>query len=94
MPENSAVGLLMGMMPLVLILGVFYVIVILPQKKQQKQHEEMLKSLQKNDAVVTIGGIHGTIVNVKEHTISLRIDENIKIEIDRTAIQRKERNEQ
>ena len=58
----------------------------LQQKKQQKQHSELLKKLKKNDAVVTIGGIHGVIVNVKEKTVVLRVDDNVKIEIDKSAI--------
>jgi preprotein translocase subunit YajC len=61
-------------------------LIIAPQKKQQKQHSELLKKLKKNDAVVTIGGIHGVIVNVKEKTVVLRVDDNVKIEIDKSAI--------
>jgi preprotein translocase subunit YajC len=65
---------------------VFYLIVFLPQKKQEKERQKMLKNLTKNDEVVTSGGIHGVIVNVKDKTVILRIDDNVKIEIERNSI--------
>lgn len=77
---------IMGIMPLILIFVVFYFLVILPQKKQQKKHAEMIKNIKKNDEVVTIGGIHGTVVNIKEKTFVVRVDDNAKIEIDKSAV--------
>ena len=56
------------------------------KKKKQKQHQAMISSLKKNDEVVTAGGVHGTIVQVKDKTLGLRIDENTKIEIDKASI--------
>ena len=78
-----------GLMPMVLIFGIFYFIVVLPHKKQQKQHQDMISDLQKNDKVVTMGGIHGVIVNVKEKTFTLRVDDNTRIDIDKTAVSAK-----
>ncbi|MBU2541375.1 MAG: preprotein translocase subunit YajC [Candidatus Omnitrophica bacterium] len=72
--------------PFILIMGVFYLLIIRPQQSQQKKHREMLSRLRKNDEVVTAGGIHGTIVNVKEKTFILRIDENVRVEVDKTAV--------
>jgi preprotein translocase subunit YajC len=66
--------------------GVFYFLVIKPQQKRQKEHEEMLKKINKNDEVVTGGGIHATVVNVKEKTFILRIDDNAKMEVDKSSI--------
>jgi len=83
----------LGIVPLFLIIAVFYFFIIAPQRKQQKQHQEMLKKLKKNDAVVTIGGIHGVIVNVKEKTVVLRVDDNVKIEIDKSAISHLEKSD-
>jgi preprotein translocase subunit YajC len=51
----------------------------------------MINNLKKNDEIVTGGGIHGTIVNIKEKTVVVRIDDNVKIEIDRTAVARVEK---
>jgi preprotein translocase subunit YajC len=59
---------------------------IRPQQKQQKKHHEMINNLNKNDEVVTAGGIHGTIINVKEKSFILRVDDNVKIEVDKSAI--------
>ncbi|MDD4879419.1 MAG: preprotein translocase subunit YajC [Candidatus Omnitrophica bacterium] len=73
-------------LPLILIFVVFYFLLIKPQQKQKKDHAEMVKNLAKNDEVVTSGGIHGTIVNVKETSVVLRVDDNAKIEVDKYAI--------
>ncbi len=72
--------------PLILIFAIFYFLLIRPQKKQEKERRKMLSGLNKNDEVVTTGGIHGTVVNVKDKTVTLRIDDNVKIEIDRSGI--------
>ena len=68
------------------VMGIFYFLVLRPQKEKQKKHEAMLKDLKKNDEVITSGGIHGTVVSTKESTILLRIDEHARVEIDRSAI--------
>jgi len=77
---------LLSMMPLILIFVVFYFLLIRPQQKKQKEHEGMIKALDKNDEIVTTGGIHGTIVNVKDVTITLRIDNNVKLELQRNCV--------
>ena len=51
-----------------------------------KEHQKMLAGIDKNDEVVTLGGIHGTVVNVKEKTLTLRIDENVKMEIEKNSV--------
>ncbi|MFH1783120.1 MAG: preprotein translocase subunit YajC [Candidatus Omnitrophota bacterium] len=77
---------LVQFMPIIFIFVVFYFLLIRPQQKKQKQHEAMITDLKKNDEVVTSGGIHGTIVNVKESTFVLKVDENVKIEINKPGI--------
>ena len=72
--------------PLALILIIFYFLLIRPQKQKEKEHQEMLKNLNKNDEVVTTGGIYGTIVNVKDKTVILRVDEDTKIEVEKSCI--------
>ena len=81
----------LSFLPFVLMFFVFYFILIRPQQKQQKQHEEMVRNLGKNDEVVTTGGIHGTVVGLKERSILLRIAENVKIEVDRSAVTKVEK---
>jgi preprotein translocase subunit YajC len=77
---------LASFMPIILIFAIFYFLLIRPQAKKQKEHQEMLKNLSKNDEVITSGGIHGTVVNVKERTVILRVDENVKIELEKAAV--------
>ena len=77
---------LMNLVPLILIFVIFYFMLIRPQKMREKQHRKLLQALAKNDEVVTSGGIHGTIVNVKDKSVVLRIDETAKMEIEKTAV--------
>jgi preprotein translocase subunit YajC len=86
MPQSQGANSLINLFPLILIFAIFYFLLIRPQKKQEKARQEMLKHLNKNDEVVTTGGIHATVVNVKDKTVILRIDDNVKIEIDRSSI--------
>jgi len=86
MPQTQAANPIINLLPLVLIFVIFYFMLIRPQKQREKTHQKMLGNLSKNDEVVTSSGIHGTIVNVKEKTVTLRVDENVKIEIDKSCI--------
>ena len=77
---------LLNLMPIVLIFIVFYFLLIKPQKKAQQEHKKMIASLKKNDEVITSGGVHGTIANVKPDTVTLKVDDNVKIEVQRGSI--------
>ena len=80
---------LVAMAPPLLMMGlIFYMLVFRPNQKVRKEHEAMLKALKKNDEIVTTGGIHGTVLNVKETTVVLRVDETAKLEVDKEAIGR------
>jgi len=83
---NQAAGPLMNLMPIILIFVVFYFLLIRPQKKTQDEHKKMVAGLKKNDEVITAGGIHGTIVNVKDHTVTLKVDDNVKVEVQKSSI--------
>ncbi len=72
--------------PLLFIFVIFYFLLIRPQKQKEKEHQKVLKALNKNDEIVTTGGIHGTIVNVKDRTLVIRIDENVKMEIEKNCV--------
>ena len=85
MPQSSVANLFQ-LFPLALIFIIFYFLLIRPQKQKEKEHQKMLAGIDKNDEVVTSGGIHGTIVNVKEKTLILRIDENVKMEIEKNSV--------
>ena len=79
-------NIFMTIIPFVLIFVVFYFFLIRPQNKKQKETEKMISALKKGDKVVTIGGIHGVVTNTKEETIFIRVDDNTKIEINRSAV--------
>ena len=77
---------LFSFLPIILIFVVFYFLLIRPQKKAQEEHKKMIASLKKNDEVITTGGIHGTIANVKEATLTLKVDDSVKIEVQKSSI--------
>ncbi len=79
----------LAMLPMfVMIPLIFYLLVFRPQSKERKAHEQMLKNFKKNDEVVTSGGLFGTIVNIKSEAITLRIAENVRVDIEPSAIVR------
>lgn len=74
------------MIPLALVFGIFYFLVIRPANKKQKALQEMLKALKSGDRVITTGGIYGTIAGITEDIVQLRIASSVKIDISRNAI--------
>ena len=87
-PAAGAPGPLTMLTPLLVMVGVFYLLVFRPQAKARKELELMVKNLRKNDVVVTSGGIFGTVANVKPESITLRVDDNVRIEVEPSAIAR------
>ena len=86
MPQQTVANPLVQLFPLILIFIIFYFLLIRPQKQKEKVHQKMLEGVNKNDEIVTLSGIHGTVVNVKDKTVILRIDDNVKIEIEKSSI--------
>lgn len=85
-PGQPPQNLLVTMMPLVFIFIIFYFLLIRPQQKKQKEHEKLVQSVKTGDQVVTNAGIHGTVANVKDKTLIIKIADNVKVEFDRGAI--------
>ena len=83
---DSTVALIANLLPIVAIGLVFYFIVIAPANKQRKKTAEMLNSLKKGDRVLTTGGIYGTVQGVEPDAVYLRIAENVKVKVARSAI--------
>jgi preprotein translocase subunit YajC len=79
-------GGLMTFLPLIAIIAIFYFLILRPQKKRQQESQKMLSALRKGDRVVTIGGVHGIIQSVRESTVIVKVDENVKLEFNRNAI--------
>jgi preprotein translocase subunit YajC len=83
---GGSAGFLTSLIPFAAIIAIFYFLIIRPQNKKQKETQKMLAALKKGDKVVTIGGIHGVIQNVKEGSVIVKVDENTKLEFSRSAI--------
>ncbi len=74
--------------PLILIFFIFYFLLIRPQQKKQRAHDKMIGSLGRGDEIVTIGGVHGVIQDVKKGEFLVKIDDNTKVLLDRSAVAR------
>jgi preprotein translocase subunit YajC len=70
------------------IFAIFYFLLIRPQQRQRRERERLLTALKNGDRVVTTGGLHGTITGLREHTVTLRVADGVKLEFDRAAIGR------
>lgn len=85
--DQSAGGnIFVQLMPFVLIFAIFYFLMILPQKKQQKKHQQMLNSLQKGDNVLLSNGIYGRISEFKDQNVKLEIAPKVIITVQRSVI--------
>ena len=84
----AGAGDFIGMiLPLVLIMGVFYFLLIRPQQRKMKQHQEMLKQVSKGDTVITSGGLIGKVVKVvDDNELQVEVGENVKVRIMRSGI--------
>ncbi len=77
---------LMGFLPMILIIVVFYFFMIRPQMKKSKEHKKYIEALKVNDKVVTTAGIHGRIMEVNETSVLLDVGNGVKIRFDKSAV--------
>ena len=78
---------IVGFLPLLVIVGIFYVLVFMPMQRQKKQQQKMLKELQNGNTVLTSGGIVGTIVSIDDEMLVLRVKpDNIKLQVARSSV--------
>lgn len=73
-------------MPFIILLVMFYFLLIRPQQKKMKEHQAMVSALKAGDRVVAAGGIHGTITNVKDNVVVLKVAEQVKLEVDKASV--------
>ncbi len=85
-PAGSDANPLMSLMPFLVIIVIFYFFLIRPQVKRQKELRLFRESLGKGDKVVTTGGIYGKIVELKDNTVIMQVDDNVHIRVDKSAI--------
>ena len=84
--QQSGGGMGSFLIMMVLIVVVMYFLMIRPQQKKQKELVKFRDSLQKGDKVVTIGGIYGTVAEIKERVVLLEVDNNVKIRVDKSSL--------
>lgn len=84
--EGAEGGGIMSFLPLVLIVLVFYLFFIRPQMKKSKDQKKYREAIKKGDKVVTIGGIHGKIVEVQETTFTIEVEGQNRLRIEKTAV--------
>ncbi|MFC4769686.1 preprotein translocase subunit YajC [Effusibacillus consociatus] len=82
---NTA-GLFNSILPFLLMFAIFYFLLIRPQQKRTRERNAMLAALKRGDHVVTIGGMHGTITEIDDDTVTLKVSENTRIKFERSAI--------
>ena len=82
-PQGSIVT---ALLPFVLVFVIFYLLIIMPQRKKQKKHQEMVRQLKSGDKIVTTGGIYWVVMGVKQDKIEIKIASNVKIDITRNAV--------
>lgn len=83
---NNAAALFVQVLPILAIGLVFYFLVIAPANKQRRKTQEMISSLKKGDRVLTSGGIYGTVQGVEPDVVYLKIADNVKIKVARSAV--------
>lgn len=71
---------------LVALFALLYFLLIRPQQQRQKRHQQMIRDLKVNDHIITAGGIYGTIVKTKEDTFVVRVADNVRLELLKTAV--------
>jgi len=82
-PQGS---MLTALIPFILVFVIFYLLIIMPQRKKQKKHMEMVDSLKAGDRIVMTSGIYGTVMGVQKDRIEVKIAANVKVEITKSAV--------
>lgn len=79
-------GSIMGILPLLLMLPVFYFLMIRPQQKRMKEHKAMVEALKKGDEVVTNGGLGGTVTKVGDAYLTMRVADNVEVNVQKQSV--------
>jgi len=74
------------LLPFILIIAVFYFLILRPQQKRQKERAKLLEGVKKGDKIITSGGFHGTVEGVEDDSVLVKIADNVKVKMDKSAI--------
>jgi len=86
MAQGAGGNSLLQLLPILAIMGIFYVLLILPAQRRQKKTQEMINALKNGDKIITNGGLFGTIVGIEGDSIQLRIADQVKVKVLRSAV--------
>jgi preprotein translocase subunit YajC len=75
-----------ALLPMAAVFVIFYLLIIMPQRKKQKKHMDMVNNLKPGDRIITTGGIFGTVMGVQPDRIELKVSANVKIDITKSAV--------
>ena len=89
-PAEGAGGgsMLQAMMPMIIIGLIFYFMLLRPQQRKEKERKAMIAAIKTGDRILFAGGILGTVANVKDHTLLVKVADNVKLEVARGAVSR------
>jgi len=76
------------LLPFALVFVIFYLLVLRPEQRKRQAHEQMLKAIKRNDAIVLTGGVHGRVIALADETLTVEIAPKVQIQVDRAAVQR------
>ncbi len=77
---------IMSFVPMIVVIGILYFLIIRPQQRQAKSHRQLVDNLKSGDRVMTQGGIYGTVTSIRGGVIQVKIAENVRVDVNRTAI--------
>jgi preprotein translocase subunit YajC len=83
---DGVTGMLTSLLPFLLIILVFYFLILRPQQKRQKERAKLLEGVKKGDKVITSSGIHGTVEGLEDNTVLVKIADNVKVKMEKSAI--------
>jgi len=83
---DGAASLVSSLLPFLLIIVVFYFLILRPQQKRQKERAKLLEGVKKGDKIITSGGIHGYVEGIEDNSVLVKIADNVKVKMEKSAI--------
>jgi len=84
--QTGSPGMVASFLPIILIIGIFYLLIYRPMRRRQKNLETMISNLKNGDKVITSGGLYGTVAGIRENSILLKVGDQVKIEVAKSAV--------
>ena len=85
-PAGGGSSMISTLVMFSLIIGIFYFMILRPQQKRQKERQKLLESIQKGDKVITVGGMHGSVIGLEDKIVLVQVADNVKLKFEKTAI--------